>query len=127
MVGGMELHFSGSEFSDFGCSFCGFQGVLLQIRTIVTEIITNLICWEFSPVMFWSIITEFIIGELFHPIVHCKILFMEFRSKHHRIGQRTVFSVVGPKFYEIDSLGMVSGHDPVKNSRKLCTENLFVW
>ena len=32
-------------------------------HTIVTEIITKLIRWEFSPVMFLSKITELIVGE----------------------------------------------------------------
>ena len=33
------------------------------VYTIVTKIITKLIRWEFSPVMFLSKITELIIGE----------------------------------------------------------------
>ena len=36
---------------------------LKTINTIVTAIITKLIHWEFSPVMFRSRITELIIGE----------------------------------------------------------------
>ena len=35
-----------------------------NMYTIVTEIITKLIRWEFSPVMFLSKSTELIVGEL---------------------------------------------------------------
>ena len=36
-----------------------------------------------------------------------------------------VFSVMGPKHFQIDSLGMLSSNDPVKNGRKEFTENCF--
>ena len=43
----------------------GYRTILALLRhTIVTEIITKLIRWEFSPVMFLSKITELIVGEL---------------------------------------------------------------
>ena len=36
-----------------------------------------------------------------------------------------VFSVMGPNNYQINSLGIFSGNDPVKNCRKSFTENVF--
>ena len=60
---------------------------ILPGSTIVTEIITKLICWEFFLVMFLPKNAELIVGN-FHPVVHCRILFMEFRSECHGIGER---------------------------------------
>ena len=42
----------------------------------------------------------------------------EFRSECHWIGERQGVSVMGPRYYQIDSLGIFSGSDPVKNYRK---------
>ena len=43
---------------------------------------------------------------------------MEFRSERHEIGERQGVSVMGPNNYQINSLGIFSGNDPVKNCRK---------
>ena len=55
---------------------------------------------------------------IFRPVVHGMILFMEFRSEFHGIGERPLVSVVGLNSYQINSLGIFSGNDPVKNCRK---------
>ena len=36
-----------------------------------------------------------------------------------------VFLVMGPNNYQINSLGIFSGNDPVKNCKKQFTENFF--
>ena len=67
-----------------------------RTHTIVTEIITKLIRWEFSPVMLRSKLTKLIIWN-FHPVVHCRILFTEFPSKCHQIGERQGVFGNGPE------------------------------
>ena len=88
------------------------------MHTIITEIITKLIRWEFSPVMLRSKITELIVGEFLsgsslQDFVHGILV----RVSWDRLTARW-FSVMGPNNYQINSLGIFSGNDPVKNCRK---------
>ena len=100
-----------------GCRICAlFKRLFWRVRrdnTIVTGIITKLICWDISPVMFRSTITG-----LFHPVVHCRIVFTEFRSECHRIGERQGVFGNGPQNYQINLLGILPDNDPVKSGRK---------
>ena len=67
--------------------------------------------------MFRSKIIELIVGE-FYPVVHCRILFMECSLSVIESVNGKVFSVRGQKNHQINSLGIVSGNDPVTNFRK---------
>ena len=75
---------------------------------------------SFSPVMFLSKITELIVGELssgssLQDFVH-GISVLEC----HGIGERqVVVSVMGPNKYQINSLGIFSGNDPVKELQEI--------
>ena len=50
-----------------------------------------------AEVMFLSKITELIVREFFHPVAHCSILFMEFRSEYHGISERQGVLGNGPE------------------------------
>ena len=65
--------------------------------TTVTEIITKLVRWEFSPEMFLSKITQLIIGEFSSGVVHCRILYMEFWSACRWICERQGVFGNGPE------------------------------
>ena len=101
--------------------FFSFARFALQGRKsniVVTEFITKLVSWEFSPAMFRSKITELIIGEFssgssLQDFVHRISVWSVIGSVNGE-----VFSEIGPKNYQINSLGIVSGNDPVKNCRK---------
>ena len=86
-------------------------------HTIVTEIITKLIRWEFSSVMFRSKITELTVGEFssgnsLQDFVH------GISSRVSWDGERQGVFGMGPNNYQINLFGILSGSDPLKNCRK---------
>ena len=67
--------------------------------------------------MFLSKTTELVVGE-FHPVVHCRIYSWNFGLSVMGSVNGKVFSVMGPNNYQINSLRIFSGNNPVKNCRK---------
>ena len=54
-----------------------------------------------------------------HPATHCRVMFMEFRSECHGIGElQGGVREKGPNSYQHNSLGVLSGNDPVEKCRK---------
>ena len=86
--------------------------------TIVTKIITKLIRWEFSPVMFWSKITELLIGEFSSGgSLQDLALGNSVQVSSDRWTAR-YFRWWARKTIKYIHLGILSGNDPVKNYRK---------
>ena len=69
---------------------------MVHLLTLVTDIISKLICWEFSPVLFRSKFSKFINGE-FSSGGSLQDLSTEFRSECHRIGEWQVVFDNGPE------------------------------